>query len=107
MWGTKVADLLTDSPERSLRCLEEEEHTTRMPGGSKMFKVNLVFVCVINFQKNAHFHIYKMHICTFIHLHRYLDSQYVTADDSVLSFLNLTEVFPFLDIFKKVSCKAF
>ena len=26
------------------------------------------------------------------HLHRYLDSQYVTADDSVLSFLNLTEV---------------
>ena len=25
-------------------------------------------------------------------LHRYLDSQYVTADDSVLSFLNLTEV---------------
>ena len=35
---------------------------------------------------------------TFAHLqnaplHRYLDSQYVTADDSVLSFLNLTEVF--------------
>ena len=34
---------------------------------------------------------------TFAHLqnatlHRYLDSQYVTADDSVLSFLNLTEV---------------
>ena len=38
-------------------------------------------------------HIYKVHICPSGNFYnRYLDSQYVTADDSVLSFLNLTEV---------------
>ena len=37
---------------------------------------------------------------------RYLDSQYVTADESVLSFLNLTQVFlhTILDNLSKISC---